>query len=640
MALEARLVAGGMIWLAALAASTGVPLTLGVLTRGTTVATALLMAAAATFLPRGTDRAAEAARGRPSGRIDWLVAGALATVALVYVLAYERGAVERPVGDVDSTSFILPTLAHWVRTGSLWTHPDFVAGWGFGAYPNTGGLLQLVTLVSWHSDVALRAVNPVVMAIGGGAVYALAAELGAPRAWGMAAAVLATMLPAGVISGLANAQTDSLAATGVAAGALFLVRHARTGARTELVLAALALGLAFGTKWYGPPEIAALLAVWVLVRLLARQPWRRVLGEAVGVGLGAGALGAVWLVRNAIEYGNPLFPSRIRALGIDAPPGLFAESQDFPLVHYASRPRILSDIVAPQLVDAFALAGGLALLGAIVAVLLARRGKDGRALGVALAALAVLATYTLLPYTALGPDGAPTLAKAAARYAVPGFMLAFASAAWAAGRGSRGVQAVAAGAAFLGLAHEIDRYPDFTLPGEFSIGAGRFAQALVVLALVVGAGALLRHRRPPAPAVGVAVALAALLVVAGGRRVEQNYAAVRYRGVEPTFDYIAAQAPAAMTVGLAGLQGTQPRSLGIVAFGPRFGNDVRFVGERTDGLLRRASDAAAFRRRLRGVDILAVGAEPGSPAPETAWARAAGWRPVAESATYTLLAHP
>lgn len=78
------------------------------------------------------------------------------------------------------------------------------------------------------------------------------------------------------------------------------------------------------------------------------------------------------------------------------------------------------------------------------------------------------------------------------------------------------------------------------------------------------------------------------------------------------------------------------------AFGPRLGNDVRFVGAFRDGMLRSFADAGAFTRALSDVDLLLAGTgiPPGAGTRELGWARAAGWTAVAQSPRLVLLRAP
>lgn len=635
MAPEARAVAWALLLTAALALTTGLPLVLGILERWSVAVAAVALAGLSLLVRPAAPAPREGARGTPSAVAAWAVGGLLVGMALVYVMAFERTAAPFSIVDTDSTSFIIPTLQSWIVGGSLWAPHDYVAGWPFGAYPNTGGLVQLAVVVPWRAEFALRAVNPAFLVVSGLSVYAIAAELGARRAVALGAAAVAVMLPASAVTALAHAQTDGIAAAGVASGALFLLRHARTGRGVELALAALGFGIAFGTKWYGPPEVAAVLAVWLGAGLLARRRAgaRPVLRDGVLVGAGAAIVGGVWLVRNLAEFGSPLFPSG--ALLFDGPERTDADTIDFALLDYADAPGVLADVALPQLVDGFALAGGAFLLAALVAGVLAARARDARVAALAVSAFAVLAVYVAMPYSALGTEGEPVLVIAAVRYGVPGFLLAAGCAAWLVSRAGPRLRAAAGVLAVAALLDAFRHYDALAI----GVDVAPRAFALAAVALVVAAAAmwLLRDRRrlwlPAAVVVGAGAA-------AAGRSVQQEQMPERFE-VEPAFAFVADRAPEDHTIGLAGLQ-TGRKAFVVAAFGPRIGNEVRFVGPRVDHLQERDREPRAFRRRLAAsdVDYLVVGADREGPAPELAWAQDAGWRAVARGPRLTVLAPP
>lgn len=622
MALEARAVAAAVITVCALVASCLVPLALGLLSIGTVSVTSVALAVAATLVRPRIARDGERPQGTSSGRNAWLVAGGMALVGVAFVLGFERDAALRPVGDTDSTSTIIPTLLDWIRSGTMWEARDFVAEWAAGAFPNHGGMLQLTVLLPWHADFALRAIGPALLGLCALATYALACELRASRAIAAGAGLLGALLPTGAFSAVHNAQVDALCAFGIVAAALFVVRHVRTGRASELMLAALAGGLAFGTKWYGPPELAALLLVWVVATRSVRMP--------VLLGAGIAVVGGIWLVRNGILYGNPLFPAGLESLGIEAPPAFAGDVIDFPLAYYFDSPGLLADPILGQLILSFSLAGVLAVAGALATVVAARRLADRRAAVVAAGALAVLVIYTTLPYTGQGTEGDPSQVIAGTRYAVPGLLLALAATAAALARAPLPLRVAAAAAGIVVLAHELERLSSY--PGFDVTGMG-FVEGAFVAAFL--AGGVVALRRWP-----IAVAAAALLlVVAGARIIQERYMEDRYRH-DPAFAFLSSGRDGER-IALAGITGRH-ESINVAAFGPRFDNDVRFLGPRKQGLLVRDTDRAAFQARLEAADAdhLVVGFLAEGSFPEDDWARAAGWRPVVRTEGYVILAPP
>jgi Dolichyl-phosphate-mannose-protein mannosyltransferase len=643
----ARAVAWGLVTATALAVGELVPLVLGVLSRGTAIAASLLVLGGAWVFVRRDERAPEPRRVAPESSTAATALAAVAiAAAVVYVvafLAHVRGA---PIGDYDSTSFILPVPSRWLQTGSLWHFDDLVPGWGYGAYPQTGSVFQLLALLPWHNDFALRLVNVPFMALAALAAYALACELGAARAFAGTCAVAAVMLPATAAHALDHAQTDVIMAAGLTSGALFLARHARTRAHSDLVLAGVGLGLSFGVKWYAGPEVAALLIVWALAWLFARARLADVLRDGlVVVGLIA-LLGGVWLVRNLVVSGNPLFPGRVTVLGATVFAGPAATAGDpvnFSLLHYATQPSILRHYVWPAFKTSYGLSGLLLALGWLVGALRAW-SVERRVVVVAVAALAVFVTYTAMPYSALGPANHPSFVTAATRYSGAALLLASVVAAWALTSLPRPVALFGQAALVVAVVAGMTHYDDQVGSGRFNVPAHVLAETAVGV-LVAAAVVLVLLRRPRRP--GFALAFAAVLVVlavvaVAGRRVEQSFNSERYRGVNPAFDWVDQHSRSGERIALSGQPDRDFDAAPFIAFGPRLQNRVTFIGTRDHHLLTRYTAPRPFLRMLAAgrYDALLVGADVTGPARELAWARSAGWRLAANGGTFTLLVPP
>lgn len=641
MATEARVVAWALLTTAAVAFSHLLPLILGVLTRGTAVATSLAILLAMSRVPPSVAAAHEPHRGRSSGRWEWLLAGAACVFAGAYVLAFLRVNRSVAISDIDSTGFHLPVVARWIQTGSVWRLDDFVFGWAFGAYPQTGNLLQTAVVLPWRDDFLLRAVGPTFLLLCAVGVYALATEMGARRAPAAAFGALAPMFPAATSAGLDHGQTDAIMAAGFICGVLFLARHARTARREELLLAGVGFGIAFGTKWYGPPEVAAVLLVWLGAHLLGRRGTSRPLRDAFLVAGAAAVVGGFWLVRNLVEADNPVFPARVGAFGLTIFHGANAFSGSDLLrpsvLDYITDLDVLRSSILPQYVTQLSLAGAVLVGGLILAAVVALLTRSRAALTLAVGSIAVLAVYTALPLTASGTKGHPSVGPAA-RYATPGLLMAAAASAWVVSRWNS--TALAAGAlALAGLAHAVSRY-DLLSSNYEAVTARQVVVAILGLGIMAAVAFVLVRRRPPRRTLAAAAALVAVAGVVAGRKIQTDFDAVRYRGVGEPFDWIADRSGEGIRVGLAGSTGREPYSSPYLAFGPRLRNSVEYVGERRDHLLVRAPrDRFLEGLSAGGYDALLVG-QLGNARREAAWARSVGWTVVATDEVFTLLTAP
>lgn len=638
------------LWIAALLIAHLVPAMLGILTRESVLVAALALAAAASRLgPRGPLSPSPPPAGPPSGRLSWAIAATAAGAVLGQVLLFlvERG--REPVRAFDALTFHLPGVARWIQSGTIWQLDDLHPGYAFGNYPQNGDVLQLAVMLPFENDAFVRLVGFPLLLLTGIAVYALACELRAPRASAVVFAAALIAIPVAQLPALEEAQVDPLMFAMFGCGLLFLARHARTGNRSELILAGAGLGIAFGSKWYALPYVVLTVGLWGVAWLAARRPVRQVLREGALLSGLVLAGGGVWLVRNLVESSNPLFPLKVELAGLtlfDAPRDTIREQIGFPLVHYLDSPSVFSDFVFPSWADTFQSAGALLAAGALVAgglaVVSRRRGEttDGAPLILFSSVLALLlaGAYAATPNSALGPEGHPIHMGAAARYAVPALMLGAVSSAWAAGRLGR-LRPLAELAALAATIDGLARVFDFS-----AIAAAWAGLAVIVLL----AACVALYPRPPSLAprrpVMAALAAAALLAAGGltlaGYRFQAQFNDSRYRGEDPVLDRFATSAPG-QQIGIAGAWSDRGVSPILPAFGPRLENQVEYVGPRVKGMLRRSRDARAFRARLRDgrYDLLVVG-RGGPPARilrEERWARAQGFTTVAQSERFTLL---
>jgi hypothetical protein len=652
-----RALALALLFLGALLAAHLIPGMLGVLKAWTVTLTAVLGAVATSRLPtaKAVGERAPTPRAAPSGAVSMaLAAAAVGVVAVVALAALIKLRAEEPL-HVDALSFALPGVGKWIRGDSLWDVGAFLGLIQVRTYPNNGELLDLAAILPWSNDAFLRPIGLPLLSMTGLGVYAIGRELRAPAATAtlLAAAVVGSRVIA--LPTIQDIKPDVFMYATFAAGTVFLLRHLRTGARTDLLLAGLGLGLSFGARWYGLPMTAALVAGWAAFLLVRRRGWRPVLRDAAllsGVLLAAGGF---WLLRNLALTGNPLYPVKVQALGVtifDAPRDVITEKFGFTVADRFNQPSVLRHDIVPGLREAFGAPGLLALLGVPLAALVSRRSRTRepcpRLFALAAAAVVLALLYLFLPGGTQGfaDRPLPGIARENARWLVPAYLLAVGAAAAAAGRLARGrlvVELLAFTAVVLAV------------PAGLSVraaGVGAAVVALAVLALGVWLGRrMVRDWRVPRPravvlwGIGPVVAL-----VIAGYAYQRHYNKTRYAGQSVIVGWIEKNAPSGHRVGVAGYW-----PVGFVpiygSFGPRLRNDVGNVGPVVDGQLRFYHDGARFRRALRKgrYDLLVVGRlsapnleHPGpqrtldEPA-EVGWARPEGFVEVRRDATYVLL---
>jgi hypothetical protein len=633
-------VAWGILVTAGLVAEGLIPGMLGILSRGTVALTAVALAAGVWIATR-TRAAAEKPDGgvesRRSGVLSVVLAAAALVLVAVYVLALIIDRRGMPIIGIDALTFGLPTISRWIQDGSVWSVGHYAVGWGFGAYPNNGELVQLAAILPWRSDAFVRLFGFPYLLLSGVSVFALARELRAPRAAAVAWSCATVAVPAGLLAALEYQKTDVLMVACFVGGAAFLVRHSRTGATSDLVIASLGIGLAFGARWYGVTGAAALIATWVVARAVARVGVAVLVRQtllAVGVILAAGGF---WLLRNLVHTGDPLFPVKVAPLGItlfDAPPDVIRMRGGFSLLHYVSSVDVWRDYLWPELRDGFSLAGGLALLAAVAGLLGFRRGGERRTAVVAAAALLLAAVYAATPYTAQGPDGAPVQAFVNIRYALPAVALGAAVAAALACRGRRSELVSTA----LGLIACIDallHVDDAGLAPFLSdvVRPTRVAEAVIALACVVAATVLLRSRLRPA--VVLACALAA---IGFGYVHERGYTRTGYLGMDPAIDPVLRWDGRPLTIAIAGSAPADRLGPAQPLIGADLENKVRVVGPVVRHTLQPIRTPAQLVAGLsQGYDVVFLMREHrNQKAPEDGWVRALGYREVANGPSATL----
>lgn len=635
------LVAGGLVALAAVIASHIAPGAIGMLSRESVLVASLLLLLGASRL-RNLRGGPEAAAPRPGPRRTLALAALGSAAVVAYVTAgYAQLATTAPT-HVDALSFGLPGVADWIRTGSIWHVGEFVPLFMIRTYPNNGDVLFLASMLPWDNDAFVRLVPLPLLGLTGVALYALGRELRAPAA--VSALVASTVVASRIVAfpALDQVKPDAFMYATFAGGLLFLARHARTRATSDLVLGGVGLGLAFGSRWYGVSAAVVVVAVWAVAHLLARVPPRSVLRQGAALAGCVLAGGGFWLVRNLALTGNPLYPVKLELGGVtllDAPRDLLTEKLGYTLLDRLGQPGILGDYILPDYRAALGLPGLVLALGTLFGAwqlirVIRRRGfgePPARVVALLAVTAGLVAAYAVTPASGQGTAEAPLegLIGGNARWLVPALLSAAGVAAWAVGRAGRlrlGWELLLVTAVLAGLADSFDvSFAELTLA---AVAAG-------VAAGVVGAAVLALRRSWPVAAIGTGAALT--LLATGGHALQRDYNAARFRGASPTLDWVLSHARSGRQVGVAGdwTAGFVP-TYGL--FGPRLGNDVRYVGRLNRGQVTQFSDPDGFKRELaRGrYDVLVIGRQPDpdldslrpqaplSRPPEARWAEATG----------------
>lgn len=653
-----RVIAYGVLATGGVLAVHVVPAALGILGRGSVLAASVLLLFACTRVPVAVASASEppapdeapppsVTSGPVEDRISWWLAAAGVAVVGVFTLAFVRDQIITPSASIDFMNFHMAGVARWIESGSLWQVDTLLPFVAPGNYPNNGDVILLAGTLPWSNDFLAHLVMLPFLPLTGLAVYAVARRLGALAAPAAIAGALVVAIPVVAIPPLSHAIVDSVMLFTFAAGILFLLRHHRSAATSDLVLAGIALGIAFGTKWYGVSAVAIVVVVWIVARLVTGERTRTVLRQG-GTVIGLVALaGGIWLLRNWIVSGNPVFPVKVAPLGItifDAPPDMVREQAGFTILDYFGDWDAWDEFILPQFRRALAWPALLSLIGLLVAAVALglRRPRapwKGLLIAAAVCAVVEIAAYSITPYTAGGPEGAPVLVGADSRYVVPALLIAAAVAAWAAGAVRWGSAAFCA----LGLIAIVDGV-SWAARGELSVATVDFRHwvfgvfAVAMIAAVAWVAWKLRSRLGASRwwvAVGGACAAIVLVATVAGNEIQERFNSTRYRGADPTIDLLLAEADGGHRIGIAGLWDDAGIAPPLPAFGTRLDNEVEYVGPLERELLGRHEDREEFLAALQEGDydylVVGRGRAPEPPPPDGRWARQAGFELVARS---------
>jgi hypothetical protein len=385
------------------------------------------------FAPPSASRILAAARSQP-------IVAALVVVVLAALTLQATLAIAVAPNEPDSLSYHLPRAAYWLQHHSALQYLPGASDDPAQVAPPNAELLIAWTMALARSDSFAQLVQWLAMIGLLATIFAATRRLGFGRVAAAFAACLFALMPEPLLQS-ATAQNDVVVTLLLAAALLFATTGVLDGSRGRLVLAAIAAGLAIGTKLYAVffvPAGALLLAA----ALRRARPQRSLVLYGVGALVAAIAgLGAFNYVQNLVDEhsltgysgtpggdfvrtGVPQTAARVGWNLLDAPglpqPDFVSDraetvaSQLFAGVRGSSfsvpSPAIRSESNEDQ--SAYGLIG-LLLVALIVAALLRRRAPTWQRL-LALGALGYFLAYTIT--IGYSPE--------AARYLMPAIALA------------------------------------------------------------------------------------------------------------------------------------------------------------------------------------------------------------------------
>ncbi len=238
----------------------------------------------------------------PFDRPDsFLIACTVSVLVVIGIIA-----VQAPPNTVDSLTYHMSRVMHWIQDRNLGYYPTHVLRqlhqnpWSEFAILHgvllNGGDDRLANLVQWYSMVG---------SIVG--VSLIAKELGAGTRGQVIAGVVCVTIPMGILQG-SSTQNDYTVSFWITCFAYFALRLQRQATWPAALAAGASLGLAVLTKATAYPYLAPFL-LWIALALFIRQP-KRATGLLAVVALVALALNLGYFERNYAFYGSPLGPGQ------------------------------------------------------------------------------------------------------------------------------------------------------------------------------------------------------------------------------------------------------------------------------------------------------------------------------------------
>jgi hypothetical protein len=319
----------------------------------------------------------------------------------------------------DTSWYHLPVAARFVQEGSI-TSVHYLDSDGLTAFfPANSSLLHGLGIMLLGNDLLAPFLNMAFLALALLAAWCIGRPFGVgPATLAALVVVMGTPMLVGTQPGTAYNDTVGVALF-LAAAALFLTGNPTRGSPSfaVLALAALAAGLALGTKFQFIIPVAALTVGVVALaprgeRLRRGALWVLILALA----------GGFWYARNLVAVGNPL-----PLVGLDLGPlelkGIPLAGSDSSLTEYLLDGRDWSQYLLPGLRSALGPAWWALLalsFAGLVLGLFARRGSTHRVL--VLVGIVAVVGFVVTP-AAHGASGAPFFFAYTLRYSALGLAL-------------------------------------------------------------------------------------------------------------------------------------------------------------------------------------------------------------------------
>ncbi len=496
---------------------------------------------------------------------------ALAAIAVAHFTIGVRLRLSTGMTGFDSTWYHGPFAAGFAQDGRTFDlhliAPQFLAWF----YPQNSELLHGVGDLLYGRDLLSPLLNLGWFAGCIGAAWAIGRPYGAGP---VSAAGAALVLDTGVLADQAGEARNDLAAAFFLLAAIAILVSAVSGREDRrppsgaLAVCALAAGLAAGTKVNLLPVAGAL----VLSLIWLAAPSRRAHAAAVTV---PAALigGGFWYLRNLVHAGNPV--PQIRSVGpidLPAPSQTLGGREGHSVLSYLTDGSVFSDWSGPGLHGGLGLLWpALLLLGIGGLVLCLGRGSQPALRAAGLVGLVAIATWLVAPTSASGPDGMPRGFESGLRYLAPALLLGAALAPL-----SPLLREPRRRIALLAVIAFAFPFADRSV-GDWS--SGYLATALA--AGVLFAAAVLAATWPGRPRISTragiaAAAVFALLLVAGGYRVQRTYLENRY--ADPQFTIAGLDAAFKWAQPISGKRIATSTTRTYPLLGRDLSNHVQFVG--------------------------------------------------------------